>query len=120
MELSADHHSGVCPFFFFFFLYREPFESDRSAQSAVQAGALRDHGSSAARRTRVETNQPAETTGEERRSVKVNSGSVPNHILLSSNLVALVLCCTNPAVLHSAEVMAVIQSPLRLLLLLLY
>lgn len=72
--------------FFFFFLYREPFGSDRSAQSNVQAGALRDHGSSAARRTRVETNQPAEITGEERQLVKVNSGSVPNRILLSSIL----------------------------------
>lgn len=87
MELSADHHSGVCSFFFFFLvLYREPFGSDCSAQSNVQAGALRDHGSSAARRTRVETSQPAEITGEERQSVKVNRGSVPNRILLSSIL----------------------------------
>lgn len=70
----------------FFFLYREPFGSGHSAQSHVQAGALRDHGSSAACRTRVETNQPAEITGEARQLVKVNSGSVPNRILLSSIL----------------------------------
>lgn len=79
-------------FFFFLVLYREPFGSDCSAQSNVQAGALRDHGSSAARRTRVETSQPAEITGEERQSVKVNRGSVPNRILLSSILNDSVQC----------------------------
>lgn len=56
------------------FSYRKSSEHDCSTQTNSEAETLRDHGTSSACRTRLETSQPAQTPGEERQLMKLNSG----------------------------------------------
>lgn len=86
----------MCLFFFFLkksflfitvifiYFYREPFESDSSAQTDVGAGSLRDDGSAAAGGSGVETSRPADVTGGEQ---QLNTGWEPNDsVRLSQSL----------------------------------